>query len=194
MRVPAARSSAFWVQPWSMTTSGIASPTVPLEMYSLYARVPALFVNDPATNRPAVEGASGARTRAASRAGSRSITGDTPPASAPGRTIGAVLRAGGAKAPGEIPPPSARWMRAVASSSRPARVSRVASAIPSCIPAPRASVPLVVSGMRNPLFFVVGSLTCDAAERQLPDTVRQRPLHGRARPESAEHDYGLDSL
>jgi hypothetical protein len=56
----------------------------PLETYSLYARVPALFVNDPTTNRPArATSGSGARTRAASRTGSRSVTGDTPPRRVP---------------------------------------------------------------------------------------------------------------
>src|SRR5215217_794537 len=103
MRVPAARSSAFWVQPWSMTRSGNARPAAPLGTYSLYARVPALFVNDPATNRPAkATSGSGVRVRIRREAGS--ITGDTPPESVPGRAIGAVLRAavsaGAAKAPG----------------------------------------------------------------------------------------------
>src|SRR5918998_4986302 len=76
-------------------------------------------------------------------------------------------------------------MRAVGSSSRPARVSRVASAISSCIPAPRAAVPLGVSGILEPSF------TCRGLE-VTRDPVSQRPLDRRARPEGAQHHDGLD--
>src|SRR5918992_3162084 len=88
-------------------------------------------------------------------------------------SIGSFVSLGPSCAAGANVPPRARWMAAVASSRRPCCVRRVASAMPVCI----WSFMIVLLSMSGRL-----------------DPAPQRRLHGRARPESAEHDQGVNGL
>ena len=116
---------------------------------------------------------------------------NTPGSDVPGTGIrGAVVGIVVPNAPGELQDPEfgtpsvvwfprVRCIRAVASFNRPARVSRVASAIPSCM-----------FGMKM-LSFSRVVVTLLMLIRASADPVRQRSLDRRARPEGAEHDDGI---
>src|SRR5215204_6873835 len=88
-------------------------------------------------------------------------------------SIGSFVSPGPSCAAGANVPPRARWIAAVASSRRPCCVRRLASAMPVCI----WSFMVVLLSMSGRL-----------------DPVLKRRLHGRARPEGAEHDQGVNGL
>ena len=95
MRVPAAKSSASWVQPCSMTMSGRAPPSKPEGSKSLKPRVPEAPVKLLATNRPAGEptapsGLAGSRSGPSSSVASGIVRSARPPPAVTGALAATV--------------------------------------------------------------------------------------------------------
>src|SRR5450755_3030742 len=139
MRVPAAKSSGFWVQPCSITTRGKGSSAKPAGSNSLNARVPAALVKVLSLKRASLgrttTGASATKAAAASLAALRfDLTSRTKPSRA---LVRSAAGCGGAIGPGVMPAraivagtaASARWIAAVASTSLPRLVSPPAARI-----------------------------------------------------------------
>ena len=129
MRVPAAKSSGFWVQPCSITTSGRFAVPTPGGSKSLNERVPAAQVkllssNRDGRERPTTGGASTTSTHDGSVTGASSIV-------ATSRETADAVRRDGDEARADLlaPGSSARWIAAVASTSLPLRTRRPADRI-----------------------------------------------------------------